>query len=67
MFKTVLVSTGVALDAYCREVFKMVCEFEIVTVGIAASDKFKKKGGRAQTLKVREIETFPRNFRICIY
>lgn len=45
----------------------MVCEFEIVTVGIAASDKLKKKGGRAQTLKVREIETFPRNFRICIY
>lgn len=39
MFKNVLVGTGVALGAYCREVFKMVLEFEMVTIGIAVSAK----------------------------
>lgn len=43
VFKNVLVWTGVALGAYHREMFKRVCEFEVVTVGIAVSAKWKKE------------------------
>lgn len=43
MFKNVLGWTRVALGAYYKEVFKMVCEFETTTVGIAVSTKWEKK------------------------